>query len=267
MNLLQGLTLASRFVTHRLNSTSVQVLHSPFVYRLYTECIKKDKQENAFAPIEQLRHSLLQDQRVLTYSDPGSGSHVTKNNTERTVKLIATHSLKPAAQARVLHRLVNYFAPATVLELGTSLGLSSCYMAAALPANARLYTVEGAAPVAAIAQSNLEQLGYNQQVHLTQGLFDEVLPALLPQLGTIDFAYLDGNHRYAPTVDYVKQLLPYVHNNSVIILDDIYWSNEMQQAWQEVKQLSQVTVSIDLFHFGLLFFRKEQVKEYFTLTL
>lgn len=267
MNPLQGLTLASRYVTHRLNCTSVQVLHSPFVYRLYTECIKKDQQEKVFAPIEQLRHSLLHDQRLLSYTDPGSGSHVAKNNAERTVKLIARHSLKPAAQARLLHRIVNYFAPATVLELGTSLGLSSCYMAAALPANGRLYTVEGAAPVAAIAQSNIQQLGYNQQVHLTQGLFDAVLPALLSKMGSVDFAYLDGNHRYAPTVDYMKQLLPYVHNNSVVILDDIYWSNEMQQAWQEVKQLPQVTVSIDLFHFGLLFFRKEQVKEHFTLAL
>lgn len=267
MSLLQGLTLASRYVTHRLNCTSVQVLHSPFVYRLYTQCIKKDRYEKAFAPIEQLRHSLLQDQRLLSYPDPGSGSHVTKNNAERTVKHIAKYSLKPAAQARLLYRLVNYFAHTNVLELGSSLGISTCYMAAALPAQAKLHTIEGAAPVAALAHAHIEQLGYSQQVQLTEGLFDEVLPAILPTLNSVDFAYIDGNHRYAPTVDYVKQLLPHLHNNSVVILDDIYWSKEMQQAWQQVKQLPQVTVSIDLFHFGLLFFRKEQVKEHFTLAL
>ena len=140
-------------------------------------------------------------------------------------------------------------------------------MAAALPAQAKLHTVEGAAPVADMAQAHIQQLGYSQQVQLTEGLFDEALPALLPTLNSVDLAYIDGNHRYAPTVDYVKQLLPHLHNNSVVILDDIYWSKEMQQAWLQVKQLPQVTVSIDLFHFGLLFFRKEQVKEHFTLTL
>lgn len=267
MSLLQGLTLASRYVTHRLNCTSVQVLHSPFVYRLYTECIKKDRQEKAFAPIEQLRQALLHDQRLLSYPDPGSGSHVAKNNAQRTVQHIAKYSLKPAAQARLLHRLVCYFAPTTVLELGSSLGISTCYMAAALPTQSKLHTIEGAAPVAALAQAHIEQLGYSQQVHLTEGLFDEVMPALLPTLNAVDLAYIDGNHRYAPTVDYVKQLLPYLHNNSVVILDDIYWSKEMQQAWQQVKQLPHVTVSIDLFHFGLLFFRKEQVKEHFILTM
>lgn len=96
-----------------------------------------------------------------------------KNNASRTVQHIAKYSLKPAAQARLLYRLVSYFAPTTVLELG-SLGISTCYMAAALPAQAKLHTVEGAAPVAALAQAHIEQLGYSQQVHLTEGLFDEV---------------------------------------------------------------------------------------------
>lgn len=267
MNLLQGASFTYSYLLHRWKSTSVQVLHSPFVYRLYTECILRDEHPAIGTVLEHLRKQALRDSRILTYPDPGSGSHVSGNTTQRSVHQIARYSLKPPAQARMLHRLVKYFTPEQVLELGTSLGITSCYLAAALPQNGKLYTVDAAAPVLDIARDHIRTAALENCIHITQGLFDEVLPHLLASMPRVDMAYIDGNHRYAPTVNYVKQLLPHVHNNSVLILDDIYWSKGMQQAWQEIIQWPEVTVSIDLFHVGLLFFRKEQVKEHFTLTM
>jgi protein-L-isoaspartate O-methyltransferase len=198
MSLLQGLTLASRYVTHRLNSTSVQVLHSPFVYRLYTECIKKDRHEKAFAPIEQLRHILAARPTPAHLSRPrlrfarGQKQCLAHRATHCQIQFKTRSTGPPAAPLGQLYSL-----PATVLELGSSLGISTSYMAAALPPQAKLHTVEGAAPVAALAQAHIQQLGYSQQVQLTEGLFDEVLPALLPTLNAVDLAYIDGNHRYA----------------------------------------------------------------------
>jgi predicted O-methyltransferase YrrM len=267
MNLLHGASLTYSYLLHRWKSTSVQVLHSPFVYRLYTECILQDKPIAISKVLEPLRKEALRDSRLLTYPDPGSGSHATHSHTQRQVKQLARYSLKPPAQARLLHRLVNYVAPKTVLELGTSLGITTCYMASALPNNGKVFTIEAAEPVIPLAQSHISTAGLSDSVEVIHGLFDDVLPALLPQLQRVDMVYADGNHRYEPTVNYVKQLLPYLHNDSVVILDDIYWSRGMQQAWQEIIQWPEVRVSIDLFHFGLLFFRKEQVKEHFILSV
>ena len=151
-----------------------------------------------------------------------------------------------------------------ILELGTSLGITTSYLASANPA-AQITTMEGASAVAAVAKDNFNKLGLNN-IRVVEGNFDHTLTDTLTTMPVIDLAFLDGNHRYEPTVRYFRQILPHLHDHSIVILDDIHWSAEMEQAWDEVRGMEEVTLSIDLFFIGLVFFRKEQKeKQHFSI--
>jgi len=188
---------------------------------------------------------------------------VRKENT-RKVCDIARASLKPKRFGQLLFRIVDHYSPANILELGTSLGITTAYMAAANE-QSKVVTMEGAATVAAVARKNFAKLGL-QNIRLVEGNFDETLAATVQQMGSIDLAFVDGNHRYEPTLRYFRELLPAMHEYSILIFDDIHWSKEMEQAWAEIQRDPAVTLSIDLFFIGLVFFRKEQkVKQHFTI--
>ena len=87
----------------------------------------------------------------------------------------------------------------------------------------------------------------------------------LKEHNQLDFVFFDGNHKKKPTLSYFKQCLEVAHEDSIFIFDDIYWSTEMTEAWQEIKKHPKVTLSIDCFEMGIVFFKKEQAKEHFTV--
>jgi predicted O-methyltransferase YrrM len=166
--------------------------------------------------------------------------------------------------AQLLFRLVNHFQPATTLELGTSLGLTTAYLAAA-NSRQQVITFEGCPNTAAVARETFEKLEL-KNVRLVEGNLDQTLPATLAGLTKpVDFVFFDGNHRYEPTLRYFEQCLAKAHENSVFVLDDIHWSAEMEQAWEAIKAHSAVTVTVDLFYVGLVFFRKTQPRQDFWL--
>ncbi len=238
-------------------------VHSPFVFDFITKVLNDDRQFYAFRQIEHLRHVLLADTRTLAMEDFGAGSRVERTNT-RMVREIARSSLKPVKFGQLLFRIVDHYAPDTILELGTSLGITTAYLATAR-ASAKVITMEGATAVADVARSNFQQLGI-ANIHITEGNFDHTLAQALDAIGRLDFAFIDGNHRYEPTVRYFKQLLPSLHEHSILIFDDIHWSGEMEQAWEAIKQDASVMLTIDLFFIGLVFFRKEQKeKQHFSI--
>lgn len=238
-------------------------MHSPFVFELITKVMNDNRHFYAYEQVEQLRHALLGDETKLTIEDFGAGSRVKKNNV-RSIQDIAHSSLKPKKFGQLLFRIIAHYQPSVLLELGTSLGITTSYLASA-KADAKVVTMEGAKEVAATARTNFGKLSLHN-IELVEGNFDETLPATIEKLKRIDFAFVDGNHRYEPTVRYYHSLLPAMHEHSILIFDDIHWSKEMEQAWEEIKNDSAVTLSIDLFFIGLVFFRKEQkVKQHFTI--
>lgn len=239
-------------------------MHSPFVFAFITEVMNDKRAFYAYAEIEALRRSLLKNNRQLTIDDFGAGSRIMKDN-QRSITSIASSSLKPARFGQLLFRMVNYYQPHTILELGTSLGITTSYLAAA-SSSARVITMEGALNIAAVAKENFVRLGL-KNIKQVLGNFDETLAATVnSQPSFIDFAFLDGNHRYKPTMEYFRQILTKSNESSIIILDDIHWSKEMERAWQEVQMHPLVTLTIDLFFIGIVFFRKEfKVKQHFSI--
>ena len=238
-------------------------VHSPFVFDFIIKVLNDDRSFYSYKTIEDKRAALKQDETVLTIEDFGAGSTVTKSN-KRKVSDIAASALKPKKFGQLLFRICNYYQPKTVVELGTSLGITTSYLASG-NLNATVYTFEGAKEVAGVAHKTFETVGV-KNLNLTLGNFDETFTTKLKELTSIDLDFLDGNHRQEPTVRYFKQLLPKVHEHSILIFDDIHWSEEMEAAWEEIKQHPSVTLTIDLFFIGLVFFRREQkVKQHFTI--
>ncbi|UOQ99324.1 class I SAM-dependent methyltransferase [Hymenobacter sp. 5317J-9] len=246
-----------------LRSGNAHGLHSPFVFGLYTSVVRHTGVYTAYDAIEARRRQLLGSPASISVTDFGAGSH-TGAGRQRRVADIARTAAKPRPLAQLLFRLVNYFRPATILELGTSLGLTTAYLASA-DSRSRVVTFEGCANVAAVARETFEELQL-RNIDIIEGNIDNTLaPALAALKRPIDFAFFDGNHRYEPTLRYFEQCLAHRTEHSVFVFDDIHWSEEMERAWEAIKAHPEVMLTVDLFYIGLVFFRKNQPKQHFWL--
>ncbi len=241
------------------NSKGPHRVHSPFVYNLYMNQILENRNYYIYDEIERLRNQLLLSDKTIDWEEVGAGKKINK----RKISDLAKTSLAPAKYARLLHRLTLHFTPNITLELGTCLGITSIYLAKS-NSNTQVITIEANSACCEIAQKNFDALKINN-IQLIKGTFTEHLPELLKLHVVFGFVFIDGDHKFESTVNYVNQLLPNLSESSVLILDDIHWSSDMNKAWQFVKQLPQVTVTIDIFRMGIVFFHKGQSKEHFTL--
>jgi predicted O-methyltransferase YrrM len=238
-------------------------MHSPFVFQFILHVLNNKSGYQPPAEIELLRKQLAKNDLLLEIEDFGAGSRVAASK-KRTVQQLTHSALKPKKYARLLYRLVRHYQPTTIVELGTSLGITTSYLAAANP-QATITSIEGSQAVAEIAKQNFHRLHFDK-IQLLQGNFDELLPSVIHSYPSIDLAYIDGNHRYDPTVSYFYQLLPKMHNNSILVFDDIHWSKEMEMAWEKIKQHPSVQCTVDIFFLGFVFFRTEfKVKQHFTI--
>ena len=248
--------LALRYLQYRLRASNGRGhgMHSPYVFDFITRVLNDRNFYPAYTEIEALRQRLMNDRQVILVEDFGAGS-VYQSKQHRSIRSIARNAAKPAKYGQLLHRMVKYYQPSTILELGTSLGVTSAYLAMAAP-GARLITMEGASEIASRARENFSHLGL-KNVEVVEGNFETTLPALLERTGVIDFVFIDGNHRKEPTLRYFEYLLPHTGNESIFIFDDIHWSAGMEEAWEVIRQHPSVQCSIDLFFIGIVVFRKE----------
>ncbi len=245
---------------HLVKARTRHSVHSPFVYTLVNDVLRVNEHLPEFDAIESLRDDLLMSDQVIRVNDLGAGSRVL-DMPIRNVSDIASTSLKPARQAQLLFRLARHFEPSTVLELGTSFGITTLYMARGAE-NATVTTIEGCPQTHRIARHHFEELR-QRNIHAVLGSFRSRLPEVLKQTDALDMVFIDGHHAKEPTLEYFEQCLSKAHNNSVFILDDIHWSRGMEAAWEEVKAHPRVTVTIDLYDLGLVFFRTEQAPQHF----
>jgi predicted O-methyltransferase YrrM len=229
---------------------------------LYNEVLNVKKEYYFFGPIESLRASYLNNQNVIEMNDMGAGSILGKNQ-KRKVSTIAATSLQSAKNAALLFRLVDYFQPKNIIELGTSLGITTCYLAKAARKSS-IVTIEGNSNISSLAIEGFRKMGI-ENITCKTGSFERHFLSTLREFQQIDFILFDGNHRLAPTLQYFEDALPFAHENTFFAFDDIYWSNEMKLAWEAIKDHPQVSISIDIFDMGLIFFRKGHTKQHFKL--
>lgn len=257
--------LAQKYIRYFLTASngSGHGMHSPFVFDFILNVLQNKQQYEPPLSIEATRSMLLKNHQLLDIKDLGAGSRK-KNAKQLSVAQLAKTALKPPKYGRFLFRLARHYQPGSILELGTSLGITTSYLAAACP-QARIFTIEGSEAIAEVAEDNFNRLQLSH-IQTLRGNFDKVLPSLIPELSSVDLAYIDGNHRYAPTISYFHQLLAKVHDHSILVFDDIHWSEEMERAWEEIKIHPSVQYTIDIFFLGLVFFRRDfRVKQDFQI--
>ena len=247
-------------------------MHSPFVFDLVTKCFYDKKNYPEYSILKNYRNSLLENKNTIEVNDFGAGSRVFKSNT-RVINQIAKNAGISSKRARLLYRITKYFQPENVLEIGTSLGLATSALSLGLEAKTnraklnkkvKITTLEGCANTMAIAKSQCKMQNLTN-IEYVNTKFEDYLKSFDFRLSTFDLIYFDGNHSKKATLDYFELLLPTITNNSVWIFDDIHWSKDMEEAWEIIKNHPKVTVTIDTFQWGIIFFRNEQEKEHFVI--
>jgi len=238
-------------------------VHSPFVFDFIINVLNDKKEYECYKKIESLRQQLLQNNSIIEVEDFGAGSAVISFK-QRKVNAIAKSSLKNKKFAKLLYRIVNYYKPINIIELGTSFGITTCYIACANK-NAEVNTFEGSKEIAKIAKQNFWKADL-KNINLIEGNFDATFKETVATIKKIDLAFVDGNHRKDATLDYFLSLLKKSSATSIFIFDDIHWSSEMEEAWKQIQECDTVTLTLDLFFIGLVFFNPDfKVKQHFII--
>jgi predicted O-methyltransferase YrrM len=229
-----------------------------------TKCFYDKSDHPAYSKIKTIRNEYSVSNKIIEINDFGAGSRVFKSN-RRLISAIAKNAGITYKKQKLLFKLVRYFNSSSILEFGTSLGLATSAISAANP-SAKIQTVEGCSATAEIAQQMFRKYDLNN-ICLFNSLFEEFFSKINERDIMYDLIYLDGNHNKESTLRYFDTILNHINDRSLVILDDIHWSQEMEEAWTEIIDKSEVTVSIDTYNWGLIFFRKEQQKQHFRIRL
>jgi predicted O-methyltransferase YrrM len=248
-----------KFLYHSKNEHGV---HSPFVFDLVTKCFYDKTNYPEYSILKEYRKSLLENQNTIEVTDFGAGSRVFKSN-QRKISAVAKNVGISPKNAELLFRMIRYFQPESVLEIGTSLGLATSALSVGNK-NSIIITLEGCPQTIAIAKNQCQLQNLNN-IEFVNTKFEDFLTTDNQQPTTYNFIFFDGNHSKPATLNYFELLSPTISNNSIWIFDDIHWSDDMEEAWGIIKNHPKVTLSIDTFQWGIVFFRKEQTKEHFII--
>ena len=237
-------------------------MHSPFVFDLVTKCFYDTKVYPEYAILKSYRKSLTENKNTFEVTDLGAGSRIFKSNHRQISKIAKTAGITKK-RAELLFRITNYFQPQSVLEIGTSLGLATSALSLGNK-NAKITTLEGCANTMSIAKNQL-QLQNLKNIEFVTTEFSTYLKNFQLPTSSFQLIYFDGNHSKQATLNYFELLLPTITNETVWIFDDIHWSTDMEEAWETIKKHPKVTVNVDTFQWGIVFFRIEQKKEHFVI--
>jgi predicted O-methyltransferase YrrM len=257
--------LAQKYFQYFLNAENGKGhgIHSPFVFDFIIHVLNDKKKYDCYDKIELLRKELLANGSIIEVEDFGAGSAVIPFK-KRAIRDIAASSLKKKKYAQLLFRIATYYESKTLVELGSSFGITTCYLACA-NVNSKVFTFEGSKNIAKIATNNFVNLSL-KNIRLIEGNFEKTLSVNQQIMPNVDLLFIDGNHRKSATLEYFHFFLKKSNTQSIFIFDDIHWSKEMEEAWKEIQQHDSVTLTIDLFFIGLVFFSKDfKVKQNFTI--
>ncbi len=243
-------------------SKNEHAVHSPFVFTLITKCFYDKKSKHEYLVLKKYRKSLLENKNTIEVTDFGAGSKVFKSNSREISKIAETAGIS-SKRAELLFRVTNYFQPKHILEIGTSLGLATAALSLGNK-NSEITTLEGCENTIGIAKNQLQTIN-RSTVKFINTEFSAYLKNTKLKSQFFDLIYFDGNHQKQATLDYFEALLPTITNDTVWIFDDIHWSKEMEEAWKIIQKHPKVTVTIDTFQWGFVFFRREQPKEHFII--
>jgi predicted O-methyltransferase YrrM len=256
---------ASKYVEHLILSQNRKGhgIHSPFVFDLVSRIFRNKTGNDVVCSIEKIRKQLISDRREITVNDLGSGPAKRKKSI-RKVSDIAKYSAIPAKYGRLMYNMASEFGKNEIVEFGTSLGISTMYLASGAPSS-KVYTMEGCAECAKIAAENFNTAGLDN-ITLMTGAFESSLPILKGKNIKPGLVFIDGNHKREPVLSYFNEMAEISGNETVIVIDDIYDSPGMEEAWNEIKKHPRVSVTVDIFRMGMVFFREGIVHNHYKIS-
>ncbi len=252
------------YIKFLMKSTNEHGVHSPFVFDLVTKCFYDNSDFAEYGKLKTYRNALLQNRNSIEVTDFGAGSKIFTSNSRQISQIAKTAGISEK-RAELLLRIARYFQTETVLEIGTSLGLATSALSLGNE-KSKIISLEGCPQTAGIAKDSFAAAGMTNTAFIVTE-FQEYLKKLSTSNLKFDLIYFDGNHQKEATLHYFDLLFSTVNEKTVWIFDDIHWSAEMSAAWQIIKQNPQVTVTIDTFQWGFVFFRKCQVREDFIIRI
>jgi predicted O-methyltransferase YrrM len=239
-------------------------IHSPFVFNFYQKIIKSQGNEAEIKKIRKIRSRLTKSHQYLYTKDYGTGSAKATKHYWLPVKKAVRKMSVPQKYGKILYRLARYYSIANILEIGTGIGVSTLYMAFGNP-SASIFSIEGCPQKSSLARELFEDQKLNN-IQVWVYNFEDILPVVLRNMRhSPDLVFIDGNHRKDSTIRYFETILPGINNETIIVFDDIHWSKGMEEAWHEIQNYGCVTVTIDLFRLGIVFFKKELSKQNFII--
>lgn len=246
---------------HQLTAKNRHGTHSPFVYKLADEVIYDFSSKKVYQAIEGQRKKLLNDDSNVECTEFAGDSPLVKNKINR-VSVLAKRLKKPRI-AQLIFRLAVHSKAQNMLVLGANLGMTTAYLAKGNP-QAHLIVIEECSATANIAFQVFKELDLTN-VALQIGNFNSLLPKAVAEVKGLDFVYLDGRYTKETILNYFNCCLSKFNEYSLLIISDINQNQDMKEAWAAIKNRSEVTVTVDLFWVGLVYFRKGQAKEHFKL--
>jgi predicted O-methyltransferase YrrM len=237
-------------------------IHSPFVFNLIITVFRNKINPDIVCKIEMIRKKLNSEKKYISVTDFGSRSDVRGDKRVKVSEIVKKSSV-PRRYCKLLAGLSGEFGNPSVIEFGTSFGISTMYLAAANP-EATVYTLEGCPVISEIAKDNFMEAGLNN-IRLFTGSFESLLPEIENSKIKPGLVFIDGNHRKEPTIAYFNRMAELSDENTVIVLDDIYYSPEMGEAWNEIKQNKRVSITIDIFRMGIVFFRRGMTRAHYNI--
>lgn len=258
------LFLIKSYLKFLWRSKNEHAVHSPFVFNLIAKCFYDKNQKLEYSVLRDYRIALLENKNTIEVTDFGAGSKVFKSNTREIAQIAKTAGIT-SRRAKLLFRITNYFQPESILEIGTSLGLATSALSLGNK-NSKIITLEGCPETAKIAQNQFQLFKINN-IDAVVTPFESYLNHLELENLNFKLIYFDGNHSKKATLDYFEKLIPTITNETVWIFDDIHWSSDMEETWEIIKNHPKVTVTIDTFQWGFVFFRREQPKEHFIIRI
>ncbi len=236
-------------------------IHSPFIYKLIINVLNNKSNDETLNKVFDVYNKLRKSKGVLEFDEIGAGTNYKKSKKITIGKIVKRSSIN-RKYGKLIYNLIKYFNPTEILELGTSVGISGAYIAQAAP-RSNFKSIEGIEEKIIIAKETAS--GFKHHTEFIHGNFDNTLDSVLEKYDKLDLVFFDGNHKKQSTINYFNSCLEKIHNETIFIFDDIHWSDEMEEAWAEIKNHPKVNVSVDIFRMGLIFFRKELSYQHYVI--
>ncbi len=254
------MNIFAEYIKYRLKAKGRHGIHSPFVYDFVDKCLRIPLTDELISKRKSIYQAYRHNHQAIQVKDFGAGSK--KLGRTRKINSIFKNSSSKGVYADLLFRISAHYPISTILELGTSLGVGTLHMHLGNK-KAKITTLEACPETRRIALEN--SLKEIPQVTSELTTFDDYLSTHTPK--AFDFIFVDGHHDGTALLNYLSVLEAWSHDETIFILDDIRWSEDMFDAWNQIVKNGNYHLTMDLFRMGIVMKRTHQEKEHFIIKI